>query len=360
MANLLNDTNIKEIDLLISPIQLLTNIPITMNAYNTIILTREKIKNILDKKDDKLIVIVGPCSIHNVQEAKHYATLLHEIQQELSNELLIIMRTYFEKPRSKIGWKGLINDPDLNNTFNINKGLSIARQLLLDINELGLPTAIEFLDTISPQYISDLISWGAIGARTVESQLHRELVSGLSMPIGFKNSTDGNIEVAIDAIEASNHPHKFLGINIYGTPSIIKTSGNKYSHVILRGSNTSTNYDRETINRTHNLMIDRFNKSNIIVDCSHGNSKKKYKNQFNVIMYISQLIQNGNDNITGVMIESNLKEGNQKLEKNKPLEYGKSITDECINWEDTVIALRILANAVREKRNFKKYFLYKH
>lgn len=356
MKTLLNDTNIKEIESLISPIQLLTKIPITLNAYNTIILTREKIKKILDKEDDKLLVIVGPCSIHNVQEAKHYATLLNAIQQEVSQELVIVMRTYFEKPRSKIGWKGLINDPDLNNTYNINKGLSIARQLLLDINEIGLPTAIEFLDTISPQYLSDLISWGAIGARTVESQLHRELVSGLSMPIGFKNSTEGNIDVAIDAIEASAYPHKFLGVNIYGIPSIIKTSGNKYSHIILRGSNTSTNYDYNTINDTHNLMIKRVNKSNIIVDCSHGNSKKKYKNQFNVIMYISQLIQNGNDNITGVMIESNLKEGNQKLEENKPLEYGKSITDECINWEDTLFSLRVLANAVKEKRNSKQIF----
>lgn len=356
MANLLMDTNVTDIESLISPIQLLTNIPISLNAYNNVILSREKIKNILNKKDDKLIVIVGPCSIHNIQEAKHYAILLSEISKEVSNELVIVMRTYFEKPRSKIGWKGLLNDPDLNNTYNINKGLTLARQLLLDINEMGLATGIEFLDTISPQYLSDLISWGAIGARTVESQLHRELVSGLSMPIGFKNSTSGNIQVAVDAIEMSSNPHKFLGINLYGVPSIIKTNGNNYSHIILRGASHSTNYDKESIEYTHELLIERFNKSNIIIDCSHGNSQKKYKNQYNVIMYISELIRNGYKNITGVMIESNLKEGNQKLENKNKLEYGKSITDECINWEDTVTTLRILANAVREKRVLNKYF----
>jgi 3-deoxy-7-phosphoheptulonate synthase len=355
---ILNDTNITEIKTLISPACLHEEFPMTIKAYNNVIKYREIIKNILDKKDDRLIVIVGPCSIHDITEAKEYATFLQSIQNDLSDSIIIVMRTYFEKPRTKIGWKGLINDPDLNNSFNINKGLKIARQLLIDINEMGIPTAIEFLDTISPQYLSDLISWGAIGARTVESQLHRELVSGLSMPIGFKNSTDGNINIAIDAIEASIHSHKFLGINHYGLSSIIKTKGNPYSHIILRGSRTNTNYEQKYIDQTYNTLVSRNLIPNIIIDCSHGNANKKYKNQISVIKYLIELIKNGYNNISGIMIESNLKEGNQKLDiyNLDKLEYGKSITDECINWNDTYILLQLLANAVREKKVIKSHF----
>lgn len=346
----INDINIKEIKPLISPLLLLEELPISINAYNNVILNRKKIKDVLDKKDDRLIVIVGPCSIHDTQAAKDYALLLKQISDELSDYLIIIMRTYFEKPRTKIGWKGLINDPDLNNTFNINKGLKIARKLLIDINEIGIPTAIEFLDTISPQYFSDLITWGAIGARTTESQLHRELVSGLSMPIGFKNSTDGNIKVAIDAMETSRYSHKFLGTNKYGISSIIKTSGNKYSHIILRGSNISPNYYQNDIDNSYIEINSRQLLSNIIIDCSHGNSYKKSENQIHVINYLTNLIAKGYTKISGVMIESNLKEGNQKLDINN-LEYGKSITDECINWNDTVIILKQLASAILKKRD---------
>jgi 3-deoxy-7-phosphoheptulonate synthase len=355
---ILNDTNITEIKTLISPACLHEELPITINAYNNVIKYREIIQNILDKKDNRLLVIVGPCSIHDIKAAKEYALLLKSIQRELSDSIIIVMRTYFEKPRTKIGWKGLINDPDLNNSFNINKGLKIARKLLIDLNEIGIPTAIEFLDTISPQYLSDLISWGAIGARTVESQLHRELVSGLSMPIGFKNSTDGNINIAIDAIEASKHSHKFLGINYYGLSSIIKTKGNNYSHIILRGSRNNTNFEKNYIDNTFKILLDKKIIPNIIIDCSHGNSQKKYKNQIKVVEYLVELIKNGYNNITGLMIESHIYEGNQKLDINNldKLVYGKSITDECINWNDTYILLQLLANAIREKNVINTYF----
>jgi 3-deoxy-7-phosphoheptulonate synthase len=354
--SLLNDTNILEIRPLISPACLHEELPITQKAYNNVILSRNIIKNILEKKDDRLLIIVGPCSIHDIKAAKEYAYLLKKISDELSDSLVIVMRTYFEKPRTKIGWKGLINDPDLNNSYNINKGLRLARQLLIDINEIGLPTAIEFLDTISPQYLSDLISWGAIGARTTESQLHRELVSGLSMPIGFKNSTDGNIQVAIDAIEASKSSHKFLGINHNGLSSIIKTKGNLYSHIILRGSTKETNYEKKYIDNTYNALLDRTLIPNIMIDCSHGNSQKKFKNQIKIIEYLIDLIKNGYSKIFGIMIESNLKEGNQKLDNKNNLEYGISITDSCISWEDTSICLYLLANAIRERRVFNYYF----
>ena len=354
--NILNDTNILEIKPLISPTCLHEELPITKKAYNNVILHREAIKNILDKKDDRLIIIVGPCSIHDIKAAKEYAILLKKLQEELSDSLLIIMRTYFEKPRTKIGWKGLINDPDLDNSYNINKGLKLARQLLIEINEMGLATSIEFLDTISPQYLSDLISWGAIGARTTESQLHRELVSGLSMPIGFKNSTDGNITVAIDAIEASKYSHKFLGINFYGLSSIIKTKGNLYTHLILRGSTHQPNYFKEIIDESYSNLLDRKIIPNIMIDCSHGNSQKKYKNQINIINYLNQLIQNGYNKISGIMLESNLKEGNQKIDDINNLKYGVSITDACIGWEDTVISLNLLANSIREKRIHNYYF----
>lgn len=352
----INNINVNEINQLISPAYLLNYIKISPVAYENVILNRQKIKNVLDKKDDKLIVIVGPCSIHDIKAAKEYARLLKDISNKLSNELIIIMRTYFEKPRTKIGWKGLINDPDLNNTYNINKGLKQARQLLIDINEIGIPTAIEFLDTISPQYFSDLITWGAIGARTVESQLHRELVSGLSMPVGFKNSTEGNISVAIDAIETSKNPHNFLGINHNGISSIIKTKGNSYSHIILRGSNMGPNYYKSDIDSTYNKMKSRNLIPNIIVDCSHGNSLKKYKNQLRVLEYLNNLIKSGYTNITGIMIESNLESGNQKLDINNLhlLEYGKSITDECINWKDTIDFLIKLSNSIKIQRTLIK------
>jgi len=350
--NYLNNINIQEIKPLISPICLHDELPITKKALDNVLLSREIIKNILDKTDSRLLIIVGPCSIHDPKAALEYAIKLKTLSNELQNTLFIVMRTYFEKPRTTIGWKGLINDPDLDESYNINKGLRIARQLLIDINELGLATSLEFLDTISPQYLSDLISWGAIGARTTESQLHRELVSGLSMPIGFKNSTNGNIKIVMDAIKSAASPHKFLGINTYGISSIIKTLGNPYTHTILRGSEHSPNYHKEFIDVVYNMLSQNKLNTNIMIDCSHGNSEKKYKNQINVICYLTNLINNGYNNIMGLMIESNLKSGNQNFTKD--LEYGVSITDECIGWECTENLLKLLSISVKNN-NYKKY-----
>lgn len=350
----LNDINIDEIKPLISPEYLLDELPITSKALDNVLLYREIIKNILNKYDHRLLVVVGPCSIHDTKAALEYAIKLKKLSIELQDSIVIVMRTYFEKPRTTIGWKGLINDPDLNNSYNINKGLKIARKLLIDINEIGLPTSLEFLDTISPQYISDLISWGAIGARTTESQLHRQLVSGLSMPIGFKNSTNGNIKIIMDAIKSSEYSHKFLGINSNGLASIIKTKGNPYTHAILRGADHGPNYYKEFITTFSNILTQNNISNNIMIDCSHGNSNKSYKEQINVINYLIELINSGNNDIMGLMIESNIKAGNQKLTKH--LKYGVSITDECIDWENTVLLLKKLKNAVHNN-NYKKYNL---
>ncbi len=346
--NYISNTNVTEIKPLISPECLIDELPITDTALQNVLMSREIIKNILKGDDSRMLIIVGPCSIHDPVSAYEYAKKLRDLSIKLNNSLFIVMRTYFEKPRTTIGWKGLINDPDLNNSFNINKGLKIARKLLIDINELGIPTAIEFLDTISPQYISDLISWGAIGARTTESQLHRELVSGLSMPVGFKNSTNGDIQVAIDAIKSSAHSHKFLGVNSNGLASIIKTTGNPYTHIILRGSNNGTNYHKSFIDTTFNILYNNNLSTNIIIDCSHGNSQKKYKNQINVICYLIDLIKTDYNKIKGLMIESNLKSGNQPLSSN--LEYGISITDECIDWTTTENLLILLSVAIYTKQ----------
>lgn len=356
-ADYLNDINISEINALITPTVLYNELPISKKALENVLLYREIIKNILNGIDNRLLVIVGPCSIHNIDEAIEYAIKLKELSIELEDSIVIVMRTYFEKPRTTIGWKGLINDPDLNNSFNINKGLRIARKLLIDINEIGMPTAIEFLDTISPQYISDLIAWGAIGARTTESQLHRELVSGLSMPIGFKNSTSGNIQIIIDAIKSSSHSHKFLGINSNGIASIIKTNGNPHSHSILRGSINGPNYNQEFVDHFYNQLLINNLCPNIIIDCSHGNSYKLYKKQIDVIKYLTLLIDSGYNKITGIMIESNLNSGNQQLIINKDtkqyvkqeLQYGVSVTDECIDWNETKRLLKLLKLAVLKK-----------
>lgn len=353
----LNDTNIYEIKPLISPLCLIDELPITQKALENVLLYREIIKNIVSGEDKRLLVIIGPCSIHDTKAALDYAKRLKKISKELEQSLVIVMRTYFEKPRTTVGWKGLINDPDLDDSYNINKGLRIARKLLIDINEMGIPTALEFLDTISPQYISDLISWGAIGARTTESQLHRELVSGLSMPIGFKNSTTGNIKIIIDAIKSAAYSHKFLGINSNGIASIIKTYGNQYTHPILRGAEHGPNYHKDFINTFSNLLKQHnLSHTNIMIDCSHGNSNKSYKEQINVINYLIQYINEGNNNIMGLMIESNIHSGNQKLTNKHDLKYGVSITDECIDWVNTVYLLKKLNYAVQNNL-YKKYNL---
>jgi len=333
------NTNIVSIEKIITPNELKTKLPLDKETEKNIIKWRLEVDNIIKGKDERLLVIIGPCSIHDVDAAIDYATKLKTIRDFYQDKLFIIMRVYFEKPRTTVGWKGLINDPDLNGTYNINKGLEVSRELLLQINQLGIPTGCEFLDVFNPQYYADLVSWGAIGARTTESQLHRELASGLSMPIGFKNGTSGNVDIAIDAIICANHTHVFMGINNDGNSSIVKTSGNNSAHLILRGGSNGPNYDHVNIALINKLLKIKNINTKFIIDCSHGNSGKSYKNQPLVIESIMSQINHGEKNICGVMIESNIFEGCQKHDvKNgkEGLEYGKSITDECVNLETSI------------------------
>jgi 3-deoxy-7-phosphoheptulonate synthase len=294
-----------------------------------------------------LLVVVGPCSIHDPDSALEYARKLIEQNINYKEELLIVMRVYFEKPRTTVGWKGLINDPDLNETYNIGKGVEMARKLLIDLAKLNLPAGTEFLDPISPQYITDIISWGAIGARTAESQIHRELASGLSCPVGIKNGTDGNLKAAIDGIQAANHSHVFLGATKEADIAMLKTAGNNDSHIILRGGK-EPNFDADSVASTLSALKEAEINESIMIDASHGNSQKQFKKQVSVIDSISQQIESGNKNISGVMIESHLVEGNQKISDS--LTYGQSITDACIGWDDTVTCLEKLSNAVKKRR----------
>ena len=338
--NQIRNNNIEYFKEIIRPNKLLEKYKITDEIQNLVITTRNNIKKILNKEDNRLMFIVGPCSIHNIDEAKEYAINLKKIADKVKDKILIIMRVYFEKPRTTIGWKGLINDPDLNDTFDINKGLSLARELLIYINGIGLPCGYEILDTITPQYICDLISWGAIGARTTESQIHRELVSGLSMPVGFKNGTEGTINLAIDGLISASFPHCFMGITDIGEPAICKTKGNKNCHIILRGGKNGPNYYSNDIEKTTTLLLNKNLVSNIMVDCSHGNSKKIFSNQLLVLEdVINQILVYKSKSkkipIIGVMIESNINEGNQKLISKKLLKKGISITDACISLETT-------------------------
>jgi 3-deoxy-7-phosphoheptulonate synthase len=310
---------------------------------------------IIEQRDDRLLVICGPCSIHDPVTALEYAQRLKALSEKLSPELCIIMRAYLEKPRTTVGWKGLINDPDIDESFNINKGLRVSRKLYADLTGLGMPIASEMLDTISPQYVADLISLGAIGARTTESQLHRELASGLSFPIGYKNGTDGNLGVAIDAIGAAANPHRFLGVTKEGLAAITKTTGNEHGFVILRGGTKGTNYDRDSIKTARESLRGRKQRQILMVDCSHGNSKKNHLNQPLVAKEVAEQMREGEDAIIGVMIESNIHEGSQKVPAEGPsaLKKGVSITDACINWEMTVDVLENLAEAVRVRRTVK-------
>ncbi|KAI9472243.1 MAG: 3-deoxy-7-phosphoheptulonate synthase [Benjaminiella poitrasii] len=357
--NELDDKRIKGIKPLIPPQILMEDIPLTLKAAQTIIEGRKAAENVIKGSDDRLLVVVGPCSIHDVKAAKEYAMSLIEYAEKTKEDLLIVMRVYFEKPRTTVGWKGLINDPFMNNSYEINKGLRIARQLLLDLNEMGIPTGCEFLDTISPQYTGDLVSWGAIGARTTESQIHRELASGLSCPVGFKNGTDGSNGVAYDAIRAASNGHHFLSVTKQGLSAIVQTEGNDACHVILRGGKSGTNYDSKSIQRTAQ-ELQKLNLAPIVmVDCSHGNSSKDHKRQPLVAQSIvEQLAQPSvtGDNIIGVMIESNLVEGRQDIPIEGPhrLNYGQSITDACINWEDTVQVLDCLCEGVRNRRSARQ------
>jgi 3-deoxy-7-phosphoheptulonate synthase len=333
MYQRMNNENIEYLDSIIPCEKLQKELPLSDDLRVKINDHRTTIKNILSGKDSRKLAIVGPCSIHDYDSALDYAIQLSEIAEKVKDKIFIVMRTYFEKPRTTIGWKGFINDPDLDNSFNINRGLFLCRKLLIEINTLGLPVGCEFLNTITPQYFSELVSWGSIGARTVESQLHRQLASGLSMPVGFKNATSGDIQVALNAIESANHKHTFFGIDTENRAVRIRTKGNEYCHLILRGGCCSPNYEEQYINE---IPKD----TSIIIDCSHGNSQKNYLNQFSVLNYLLQkFVQDEYKNVIGFMLESNIYSGNQKMipdqQEKESLEYGISITDSCISILDT-------------------------
>jgi 3-deoxy-7-phosphoheptulonate synthase len=341
-------TGTKEIQ---TPEALMRELPLSEQAAVTVTETRQQIYDVLDGKDDRLVVIIGPCSIHDTKAALEYGDRLKKMIDELSQELLIVMRVYFEKPRTTVGWKGLINDPDLDGSFRINKGVRMARELLLDLAEKGIPAGHEYLDLISPQYISDLVSWGAIGARTTESQGHRELASGLSCPVGFKNATDGGVQVAIDAMRAAQGSHHFISITLQGHSAIFTTAGNEYTHVILRGGSDRPNYDRVSVAKVTEKLKKSGLNTRLMIDTSHANSQKQFHKQIEVCRDIIHQIKTGQDNIFGLMIESNLVEGRQDYRPDGEMTYGQSITDACIGWEDSKILLRELAQAVKAKRS---------
>jgi len=346
-----SDLHVVETCPLLAPIEIKTELPITSAIAKVVSSARARIRNILNGSDRRLLVVVGPCSIHEVKAAREYAEKLAEFRDGVSDALEIVMRVYFEKPRTTIGWKGLINDPHLNGTFDINYGLHMARELLLDVAKLGLPSATELLDPIVPQYLADLISWTAIGARTTESQTHREMSSGLSMPVGFKNGTDGGIDVAINALLSARQPHRFLGVSNEGRSSIVTTTGNPDGHIVLRGGKQGPNYDKVHVEAIANRLRDRNLLPHMMIDCSHDNSGQDYKNQPIVLQDICEQVRAGSEYIVGIMLESHLNRGKQPFPKDlAKLEYGKSITDGCINFEQTVETLTDLANAVRAGR----------
>jgi len=344
-----DDIRVKEIKELVPPLNLLRELPVSEKAAKLTFETRAAIHRILHGADDRLLVIMGPCSIHDVKAAKEYAGKLKAEKDRLAGELLVVMRVYFEKPRTTVGWKGLINDPKLDGSFRINEGLRIARQLLLELNDLGMPVGCEFLDMITPQYIADLVSWGAIGARTTESQIHRELASGLSCPVGFKNGTDGNIKIAVDAIRAAQAPHHFLAVTKGGNTAIVSTTGNEDCHIILRGGN-KPNYDAASVDAAGKGLAEAGIPARLMIDFSHGNSSKKPERQVDVGRDVAGQIAAGDERIIGVMCESHLKPGRQDLIPGKELAYGVSITDGCIGWDESVKVLAALGDGVRQRR----------
>ncbi|HEX4857179.1 MAG TPA: 3-deoxy-7-phosphoheptulonate synthase AroG [Limnobacter sp.] len=349
MNTVTDDLRIKEIKELTTPADLIAEVPITPAIATTVAGCRSALHKILHGGDDRLIVVMGPCSIHDVKAAMEYANKLMACRTKYADDLEIVMRVYFEKPRTTVGWKGLINDPNLDGSFEINKGLRMAREVLLNINGLGLPAGTEFLDMITPQYIADLVSWGAIGARTTESQIHRELSSGLSCPVGFKNGTDGNVKIAVDAIKAAQHPHHFLSVTKEGRSAIVSTSGNEDCHIILRGGK-GPNYDAASVEAAAADIGKAGLAARIMIDASHGNSSKVPKNQVGVCENIAEQLAAGDARIMGVMVESHLVEGRQDLEPGKPLTYGQSITDGCVGWDDSLQVLETLAQGVRRRR----------
>lgn len=332
----IDDVNLNSIQPLITPAQLKTELPLTEQAYQTVLNGRQVVRNILDGNDKRLFVVIGPCSIHDPQAAHEYADRLKVLSEKVKDTLYIVMRVYFEKPRTTVGWKGLINDPNMDDSFDIEKGLRLGRKLLLELNEKGLPCATEALDPNSPQYLQDLIAWSAIGARTTESQTHREMSSGLSSPVGFKNGTDGSLTVATNAMQAVKHGHSFLGLNNDGQVSIIRTTGNPYAHVVLRGGNGKPNYDASSVAEAEEALRKAKVSTKIMIDASHANSNKDPYLQPLVLQNVTQQILDGNKSIVGLMVESHLKGGRQDIPANlADLEYGKSVTDGCIDWDTT-------------------------
>jgi 3-deoxy-7-phosphoheptulonate synthase len=348
-----DDLRIESIKAVTSPAEVCEEIPITKDAAKTTYETRQAIHNILHGEDDRLLVVVGPCSIHDVKAAKEYASRLKPLIDKYRDDLVIVMRVYFEKPRTTVGWKGLINDPDLDNSFQINKGLRMARQLLLELNEMGVPAGTEYLDLITPQYVTDLISWGAIGARTTESQVHRELASGLSCPVGFKNGTDGTIRIAVDAIGATMRPHHFLSLRKEGNSAIFSTTGNLDSHIILRGGSNSPNYYPASIDQAAKELEAAGLPARIMIDFSHANSRKQHQVQMDVGKEVAAQIAGNDKRIFGVMIESHLVAGRQDVVPGKMLVYGQSITDACLGWEDTTQLISTIAEATAKRRKLK-------
>lgn len=345
-----DDLRIEKIRPLIPPAILMENLPITERASTTVSDSRQAIGRALRGDDDRLVVVVGPCSIHDVKAAREYAGLLKKEADRLADALVVVMRVYFEKPRTTVGWKGLVNDPHLDGSYAINHGLHLARALLLDLAEMGIPSGCEFLDTITPQYLADLVSWGAIGARTTESQVHRELASGLSVPVGFKNGTDGNVKIAIDAVQAASHPHSFLSVTKQGLSAIVVTRGNPDCHVILRGASNGPNFGVAPVAEAVRALDKVGLPARVMIDCSHGNSGKDPRRQPVVAGEIAAQIAGGSRLIGGVMVESHLVEGRQDPQPGQPLTYGKSITDACLGWQETLPLLEGLAQAVRARR----------
>ena len=342
----LDNLNVEQQEVLITPEELKSKLPVSESVRLAINGYRETVRNIVDRRESRLLVVVGPCSIHDVAAAKEYAQRLKTLSDEIADQVFIVMRAYFEKPRSTVGWKGLINDPYLDDSFKVAQGLHLGRQLLLDLSEMGLPLATEALDPITPQYLQDLISWSAIGARTTESQTHREMASGLSCPVGFKNGTDGSLGVAINALQSVANPHRFLGISPEGQVSVVHTKGNAHAHIVLRGGSNGPNYSAEHIANCEAALAKLDLTQSIMIDCSHANSNKDHRQQRNVVDAVRAQLDEGNQSITGLMIESHLNAGNQSINNAGGLDYGVSITDACIDWQETEELLRDLAGSL--------------
>jgi 3-deoxy-7-phosphoheptulonate synthase len=350
MTTVTENLRIASIRAVSSPSQVQAELPLSELAAQTTVEARGAIQQILQGRDDRLLVVVGPCSIHDPKAALEYAARLKPLREQLAGQLQILMRVYFEKPRTTVGWKGLINDPGLDDSYDIDRGLRMARRLLLDLNNLGLPAGVEFLDILTPQYIADLVSWGAIGARTTESQLHREMASGLSCPVGFKNGTDGSVKVAVDAVLSARNPHRFLSLTRTGETAIFETRGNADTHIILRGGSTGTNYDAKSVEAACAALAKGGIEPQVMIDFSHANSQKQHKRQLAVAQDVGNQIAGGDRRIMGVMVESHLVEGRQEIGPRDRMVYGQSVTDACIHWDDTAELLRSLAGSVKQRQ----------